>query len=444
MATTTTSQHLAHIGLVICVVFGMIGAASAQDDLQSLMDEIETGRLEHETLMADFEDYRQQFDTLLFEIDTLKEQRDDASTMTSDADLREALRQAQAVAQVLSVRRDQLSTLSNSIVELESELLSEIDQHIETAEETLRDSEGEARTEAVSSLFYWSELRNEYLRPIPEVPSVALDEILAGLEDELGATPEELLATADELEDNELRLAEHLGVIEERLADLERQLTLQNRAAELRREASLFEEGVSSGRPANPRNTDSNTSTSADQEEENSGEETSASRNPTEDSMGGGVDGDGQTAGAISSDEVHEDASEPEAENTDTPDYSDPPPEDSRDGEADDDTSYWGDDGLNSAMEPGPGAPAMDASTGDPTLSLTPSLTSIGGVDQDPVIFWLGEDEVEANVSDNSVRSRIESLEGERERVQETLDDLREHREDLIQRAEELEEAEWR
>ena len=394
--------------------------------------------------MDAFEGDRAGFEALLDEIDDLKDEREDANAMAADSDLQAALRRARRSAELLNEQRRALTRFTAQVGDLEIALLASVNERMRELEASLAALDVDQRRSAVVELNRMTEIRNAYQHPLPAVPEVRLDEILAGLEEDV--TPEDLLATADELDDNARRLERHLEELDARIEELTRQGVLQERARSAYSEASLFEEGVNTGarpeRPADSRSDggDDGDATSAGVETGSTADRThgdaAVPAEPPADAQSGvsgsgtGRDDDGMGAAAPDSD--YDSASEG---------YEDEAPggENTGGGGALADPSF--DDGDHSR-----GTDDPDGFTGTPDLetpiSSSPALDVSVVPSVDPRILDAEVDELSGR-SGRSNSSGLVGLERERDELRRQLQEIRRQRELLLRRAEALESIEF-
>ena len=444
MARLQTTRRHATAGAVALVCFLLLAGGAHGQDLDQLVDAIEAARAEHGLLLDAFQGDRAEFDELLDEIDQLKDERDAANTMRADDDLRAALRRAQGRAEVLNDQRQALTELTSRVGDLEAALMASVNDRLQQLEASLATLDAEQRRDAVVELNRLTELRNAYQQPLPAVPDVPWDQILAGLDED--ATPEELLATADELADQASSLQRHLEELEARIQELTRQTALEERARSAYSEATLFEEGVNTGaRPERSSGSSSDGDGSSGSSGQSTGTTAGATANRSQDdsstgaeppsdasseaSGGGGEYDDGMAPSAVPGEGYDGDPGtwndEQEGGGTgsgDTTGLAEQPDADASDHSRSGDEG----DGFN-------GSPDLE-----PAMGSTPDVRGIGVMNPDGVLHRPDVEDLSGGTNRSSA-SGLESLEEERDAVQQQLQELRRQRELLLHRAETLE-----
>ncbi|MBN1944252.1 MAG: hypothetical protein JW797_01195 [Bradymonadales bacterium] len=398
--------------------------------MEEIIARIEGARAQHQGQLEELRAGQAQFERLLAQIDELKEQREESSALASDEQLREALRNGREVARQLQQENEALRQLADRIAQAEQELLSAIDNRILEVEQQLRQVEPERRSQLLSDLIILSQLRESYDRPLPEVWTVNLEEILIGVEEE--TSPDEIIATVEELDDNERMLLAHLAELDEHIRTLERQAALQQTTRGFQLESSLFEEQVSSGRRVE-RTPSGSDATAATGGEGSSAQDEGHDDNPAapqtatggEDRESGGTNT--EPASGLCSDSSC--ATEGYSDGVGGEDGVPMPGEDDSDTIGGDPSSTNNDQDWNDGLTPEQNVPS------------SPTLTGVGATDRDPVLFWLGEVDVDGD-SGVGLQGRLGQLRRQRQESQQTLIELRERREQLMERALQLEQEE--
>ena len=401
---------------MLCLFLVASGSAFAQSGPAApLIEQLEQERAVYVQQVADFEVQRGDFETFLAELDRLKALREASSSVADDRAVREALRRAREMAIELQRRSRVLRDLSSRLTDLESRLFGQLESRLAELEASLAQTSPGQRRAVLDELTALAELRGRYLQPLAPVPDIELEAILIGLEEE--TAPEELENTADELTDHERRLVEHLQELERHIDQLE----LREQDRRLRADVSLFEEGTSTARRAARSEGGGLTETSESERDSGSGEVPASIDSPE------------------ASDDVNADGGMAPQDGRETADdfLGDV-------GAGSDPTAAPGGDDLLGSEEPnraiddgdqeGFGEPQNDF---EPESSV-PSLIGVARQSEDPTLLWLEESRSEEPVG-RSTRGRLERLERERQDTERALDEVRRQRQQLLQRAEELE-----
>ena len=440
MARRQTTIRYATASAVALVCFLLLGAVAQGQDLDELIDAVEAARAEHGLLLDAFEVDRAAFETLLDEIDALKDERDSANTLRADDDLREALRLAQRRAQLLNDQRRALTELTDRVGDLEAALMASVDDRLQELETSLSVLEPAQRRNAVVELNRLTELRNAYQHPLPPVPDVPWDEILAGLDEDV--TPEELLATADELADEASNLERHLEDLEARIEALTRQTTLEDRARSAYSEATLFEEGVNTGeRPQ--RSAGSSSDGGGDTSGQSTETEASATANRSQDDSTMGSAEPPDSAAEVSgggSGEYDDDTMAPTAAPGEGYETGGSGPWDEQDGSGDNGSAGLADPDVGDhSRSPGAEGDGFDETPNlEPAIGTGPDVRGIGVATPDPLIH--GSDiEGLTGRTGRSSDSGLDGLQDARDEVQRQLQELRRQRQLLLHRVEVLE-----
>lgn len=449
-AASTIRRLLGAAVITLAVTSGALALAQAPtggDAVAGLVEQVEVLRATHSDLAARLAAQRTAFDGLVAEVERLRAERAAAGQLADDTALREGLRRAHEGADALRLRSAELRELRDEIGTLEAALVGRIDARIAELETRARDARGAELGAIVAELNELNELHAEYQEPLPEAPVVELDAILLGLGEDVDL--DEVLATVDELSDNERRVLHFIAELDEEIGEFERRRTLAERARRAERDSSLFEEGVNSGRGDRSRPRTGSGASGSDEDVEAGGSPTAGRDEPANSDTDGGAEspvssggddggsrggvdepgagagpelgGDGATAGGGGAAE--------------SPDGGFSGGED--DGGIDVDPAVPGNDGSQS------GGGVLDGGGAqEPTTSLPPSLSGIQGASTtDPTLLWIGGAPDGAGDGRSGAGSRLDDLRAQRDEANQTLEQLRRHRQQLLERVEELQQS---
>jgi hypothetical protein len=112
----------------------------------------------------------------------------------------------------------------------------------------------------------------------------------------------------------------------------------------------------------------------------------------------------------------------------------------------DGDTNYDGDpsganDGFTGRTDSdsdGQAPGSLDVQPDVPVVGLSPSLNPVAAPQGDQTILWVGQSDLEES-ADVGLAARLERLRAEREETRRTIEELRERRSQLLERADDLE-----
>jgi len=426
--------------LITIAVIAIAGVSWAQSGAESALDaligQVADLRAEHTQLMDAFGDEQRTFSGLIDDVESLRRARTEAGELAGSDALQSALRDANSAAANLSARSDELRALADRIAALESELVARITEQIAALEQGIGGVSPDELDAVVARLSSLSALRATYQRPVPEAPVVQMDAILYGMQ--MDVSVEELEATADELADNERRIQEFLEELDAHIREMEQQEQLRRRTGLARSDASLFEEGVNSGRRESSGRSTQTGSTARSQAGD--GNETASPADPAVNVDGAGAeratvenDSDGASGGGSAND-------------TQTADTA-PAPGFSEGSEPEAPMGVGGDDGGGDTLS-GSSDPTDEVEGGatfdgpEPTLG-TPTFDGINlGAPIDEHLQLNVDSEV---VEEEEVGgSRLDQLRRQRQRANLTLEEIRRQRQQVLERANELEESgEW-
>jgi hypothetical protein len=449
-AASTIRRLLGAAVITFAVTSGALAVAQAPvggDEVTRLVQQVEVLRATHADLTARLAAQRAAFDGIVGEVERLRAERAAAGQLADDTALREGLRRAHESADALRLRSAELRELRAEIGTLEDALVSRIDGRIVALEGQVREARGAELGALVGELNELNELLADYQEPLPEAPVVELDAILLGLGEDVDL--DEVLATVDELSDNERRMLDFIAELDEEIGEFERRRTLAERARRAERDSSLFEEGVNSGRGERSRPRTGGGATAADEDVEAGGSPTAGQDDQANNDSDGGAEapvssgGDGgsrggvdEPGGAAGPEFGGDGATSGGGGAAESPDGGFSGGED--DGGIDVDPAAPGDDSSQS------GGGVLDGGGGvaEPTTSLPPALSGIQGASTtDPTLLWIGAAPEGGADGRSGAGSRLDDLRAQRDEANQTLEQLRRHRQQLLERVEELQQS---
>jgi chaperonin cofactor prefoldin len=434
--------ELQRILSVLVLALTMIAALPvlAQDELDQITYRIDDLRTQHALMMESFGHDHSAFSGLNALIDRLKEERDNATVFQSGAELQQAQRVAREAAIALHAQQELLRGLTGQIEALAADLSNTVSSRIAEIERSLSGADADTRMSLISELNRLNPLRDAYQVELPEVPQVDFGAILVGLDDDV--TPEELRATAEELEDNERALQDSLGVIEARIQQIQQQVDLQERHDVVLSEAGLFEEQQNSGqgtRPVAARASITGGRGGEDAEARSAGGTEEAGTGPTENEGTPSLGVQGETeSGGVASDGGGSDPDQ-DGQNGFTGTGTDSSDEDFGAQESDDasEPPEIPEEPSTSGGSDGVPEPPDAFTAPEPTIGTSPPPSA--GIERgtDPVLLLeTGSDD--AGDSGRNLNSRLGELQQEQESIERQLNELRRHRRDILERADEL------